>query len=263
MIKEFITHIQEDEIFDMAAALSFYFIFSLAPFIILLASIASIFLSDAAVSTIILDEAQRMLGKDGAKIVLSILDKNLGALSSLISLFLLFLSGTRFLSYLRQSLDKIFKTKKKSIVHRFKKRFIYFWIVILFSIVVFVLTLFTTIFSFIGAHRFSNLVFSIIMTFIVFTLAFKYLPDHNIKLKFIMTGAFITTVLFTFSRYILKIYVSFTNFGSIYGAAGSTVILMFWVYYSVLVFYIGAEIIKIIEDRFKSPIPENPRKIFK
>jgi membrane protein len=83
---------------------------------------------------------------------------------------------------------------------------------------------------------------SFAMTTALFALMFKYLPDSRIAWKDVWAGAAITSVLFGLGRHLIGLYLGRSSFGSIYGAAGSIVVLIVWVYYAAQIFLLGAEL---------------------
>jgi membrane protein len=86
-------------------------------------------------------------------------------------------------------------------------------------------------------------------TTLLFALLFKYLPDARIKWKNIWIGAFTTSVLFLIGKYLISFYLGSTNLTSLYGAAGSIILLIVWINYSSWIFFLGAELIMVISRR--------------
>jgi len=89
-----------------------------------------------------------------------------------------------------------------------------------------------------------DLVLTLIVTTLIFAVIFKVLPDAKIKWKDVMAGAIATALLFMLGKFAISFYISKSNVGSTYGAAGSLVILLLWVYYSAIILYFGAEFTK-------------------
>jgi membrane protein len=95
----------------------------------------------------------------------------------------------------------------------------------------------------------------LIITTLIFGAIFKVLPDAKIKWKDVMAGAIATAVLFMLAKFAISFYISKSNVGSTYGAAGSLVILLLWVYFSAMILYFGAEFTKAYAVEFGSEIP--------
>jgi len=83
------------------------------------------------------------------------------------------------------------------------------------------------------------------IVFIVFSTVYKFLPDSNIGIKDVFRGALLSTILFMLGKYVLSVYLGNSSFGTAYGAAGSLVLLLIWVYYSAMILLFGAEFIEI------------------
>jgi membrane protein len=102
-----------------------------------------------------------------------------------------------------------------------------------------------------------NLIMSVVVETILFAAIFKVLPDAKIKLKDVITGAFITAVLFTVGKWAIGFYIGKTNLATMYGAAGSVVIMLVWTYYSSAILYLGAEFTKVYAGTYGGKIQPN------
>lgn len=100
-------------------------------------------------------------------------------------------------------------------------------------------------------------ILSFIVASFLFSLIFKILPDAKIKWKEVLFGGFITAVFFTLGKLGISFYLSKSNLTTLYGAAGSIVILMIWVYYSSIILYIGAEFTKVYAKLYGRSILPN------
>lgn len=92
---------------------------------------------------------------------------------------------------------------------------------------------------------------------LLFALMYKYLPDVKITWRDVGVGAMITALLFTIGKYLLGLYLGESSFGSTYGAAGSLVIFLAWVYYSAQILLFGAEFTQVYARRYGSQIRPN------
>ena len=99
---------------------------------------------------------------------------------------------------------------------------------------------------------------NIAVTFLVistlFGTVFKYLPDVKIGWKDVRTGAFFTSLLFMLGKYLIGLYISTTGTGSAYGAAGSIIVLLVWIYYTSAILYFGAEFTQVYADEYGEKI---------
>ena len=99
-----------------------------------------------------------------------------------------------------------------------------------------------------------NLIITLVVITSIFAVIFKVLPDAKIKWKDVLSGAITTGVLFMLGKFAISFYISKSNVGSTYGAAGSLVILLLWVYYSAIILYFGAEFTKAFAVKYGSEI---------
>jgi membrane protein len=102
--------------------------------------------------------------------------------------------------------------------------------------------------------QFVNFILSFVITTLLFGLIYKVLPDVKIAWSDVWTGAAITSVLFSIGRYLLGQYLGNSSFGSTYGAAGSLVVILFWVYYAAQILFFGAEFTQVYTRRYGSGI---------
>ena len=93
-----------------------------------------------------------------------------------------------------------------------------------------------------------------VLTFVTFALSYKLLPDARVRWRDVWPGALLATLLFQFGRYLLTLFLDFSSTGSAYGAAGSLVVLLVWVFFSANLLLLGAEFIKLYATRFGQPI---------
>jgi membrane protein len=102
-----------------------------------------------------------------------------------------------------------------------------------------------------------NLVLTLGISTLIFAVIFKVLPDAKIKWKDVLAGAFITAILFLSGKFGISFYITKAKVGSTYGAAGSLVILLVWIYYSSIILYLGAEFTKVYAIKYGSEIHPN------
>ena len=100
----------------------------------------------------------------------------------------------------------------------------------------------------------ANLAFSFLIVIAIFALMFKVLPDAKIRWRDVWVGATITTVLFTVGKYLIGFYLGNSTINSAYGAAGSLVVILIWVYYSTVIFLLGAEVTSVYATESGRPI---------
>ena len=264
-LKQVFTEFAEDNILKYSASLAYYTVFSLAPVLIVIISICGVLFGKEAIQGHIYGQIKGLVGNDAAVQIQETI-KNIhltghNIFATIISIIVLLIGATGIFGEVQDSLNKIWglriKTKKtwwKLIINRLLS----FSLILCIGFVMMVSLLLNALVSAFGtflARYFSE--FSVILvqltdnvlTFIVttflFSLMFKVLPDAKIKWKDVLIGGLITSVFFTLGKLTIGYYLGSSNIASVYGAAGSIMIIMVWVYYSSIILYLGAEFTKV------------------
>ena len=264
-LKQVFTEFVEDNILKYSASLAYYTVFSLAPVLIVIISICGVLFGKEAIQGHIYGQIKGLVGNDAAVQIQETI-KNIhltghNIFATIISIIVLLIGATGIFGEVQDSLNKIWglriKTKKtwwKLIINRLLS----FSLILCIGFVMMVSLLLNALVSAFGtflARYFSE--FSVILvqltdnvlTFIVttflFSLMFKVLPDAKIKWKDVLIGGLITSVFFTLGKLTIGYYLGSSNIASVYGAAGSIMIIMVWVYYSSIILYLGAEFTKV------------------
>lgn len=273
-IEKVFDHWIEDKCPKLGAALSFYTIFSLSPLLVIAVSIAGFIFGEEAARGEIVYQIQDLVGQEGAMIVQTALKNSQysaeGLRALVISAVTLLIGSTVVFVELKDSLNLIWKVKRKPggsilkvIKGFFLDRFQSFALVVTTG---FLLLVSLLVSAFIVAlNRFladtflslplyffdiADILVSLLVIFISFMLIFRVLPDLNIKWKDVWLGALVTAVLFVLGKFLIGLYIGQSTLSSTYGAAGSLVIFLLWIYYSVQILFLGAEFIKVyIESR--------------
>jgi membrane protein len=107
----------------------------------------------------------------------------------------------------------------------------------------------------------SNAAISFVVTVVLFAMIYKYLPDVRIGWGDVITGALITAGLFTAGKFLIGLYLGRTAIGGTYGAAGSFVVLLVWIYYSALICFLGAEFTQVHARRYGTRIRPEPHAV--
>jgi len=265
---------QDDKASRIAAALAYYTVFSISPLLVIAIAIAGAFIGDNTAQELITTQITALAGEDAVKPVLMALNNmtqpKVRGVASLISIGILLLGASGIFAQLQDALNTVWKVKPQpgqGIMPFIRKRVSSFFMVLaigLLSILSLLLSAIVSTLSRFDANSFSskfgidlpnldflrNSVFlweSVdfivslgLMTFI-FCLMFKYVPDVKIAWKDVFIGSLITAVLFLFGKFLLGVYLSGGSLGSAYGAAGSLIVLLAWIYYSAQIILLGAE----------------------
>ncbi len=267
----------DDKVTKLSGSLAYATVFSMAPLFIVIISSCSIFLGRDAVEGKIYSEISGFVGSETA-IQLQQIIKNAslagkGKLAAIVGGIILLIGSTTVFAEIQDSINTIWGLKpkpKRGWLKLLQNRFLSFSIIISLG---FLLLVSLAVTSFIDGftnrllQRFPDVaivifyVINVLLTFVIittiFAVIFRVLPDAKIKWRDVITGSAITALLFMAGKFGISIYISKTNVGSIYGAAGSLVILLIWIYYSSLILYFGAELTKAYAIKYGSKIYPN------
>jgi len=261
MFKQAVNDFIADEAMTLGAALAFYAMLSLAPLLILVFSVVGLagegFREDLTANI----KAQVDPKAEGAvDLVVSNASQQqrTGIISTIISLGLLVLSATAVFAQLQTSLNKIWDVEARSgqgVWGWIHKRLLSLAMVAGIGVLALASVLVS---SWIGRATMGGWAFwkvldtavSVGVFVAVFGLIYKFLPDVRIGWQEVWVGALITAVLFVLGKYALSQYFAYSSVGSVYGAAGSLVALLLWIYYSTLIFFFGAELTQVYADRY-------------
>jgi membrane protein len=256
------TYIEWDEhqATRFGASVALYTLFSLAPLLILAAAVVALAFSQQQAQASIVGEARNLIGQRGADAVQSLLhsaQKPTSGFFATVAAFVTLLFGASgvFIE-LRQALNVMWEATARSsagILGMIKDRLFSFGMVLSVGFLLLVSLLLTTALSFTEQY-FGNLmpipavvlhILNFVLSFVVisglFALMFKFVPDVPVAWRDVSVGAIGTALLFTAGKYALGLYLGIASVGSTYGAAGSLVALIVWVYYSAQIFFFGAQ----------------------
>lgn len=261
VLKNTFTCFMADKGLKLSASLSYYTLFSLAPMLLLIISLASAVFGRDAIEGKIFFEIRDIIGNDAAAQIQQVI-KNLElsgktTLSLVIGAVTLIIGATTVFGEIQDSINMIWKVKakpKKGWLKLLKDRLRSGSIIIGLGFLLIVsLIVNGAVVALSDLLRrwfpdFTIIVFNLINTaisFLVITLLFgvifKVLPDAKIRWRDVKAGAFFTACLFLLGRYLIGIYITTTGAGSPYGAAGSIIIILLWIYYTAAILYFGAE----------------------
>jgi membrane protein len=258
-----------DKIPTYGAALAFYTIFSIAPVLIILVAVAGFVFGESATTGQLEDYMAQLMGPDLARtlqnFVLDAYRPATGIITTIISLGIILFTSTTIITQLKESLNNIWNVTIKEEVSSFKRflidRVIAFALILIFAsmfifsmIVEIVLShmanfLDPLIPGGVGVWSTINSVFSFLVLVLLFSIIFKMLPDIRVRWADVIVGAVVTALLFLLGRYLISFYMGMAT-TSTYGAAGSFVVFLIWVYYNAMVFFLGAEFTYVYTMRY-------------
>ncbi|MHA6246339.1 YihY/virulence factor BrkB family protein [Pontibacter sp. CAU 1760] len=266
----------------LAAALAFNAIFSIPPILIILIQVASFFLGDKAVSGELSSTIGKAIGQDAADAIESIIKNASMAESSGWALWIgigtTIFAATTFFSTLQESLNSIWNLKVKptsGIKQMAKVRASSFGIILsiaLLMLISFVISAAISVLSkfltdmlpgiSVWLIKAVDFVVSVGLITLLFGLIFKYLPDAHIRWKDTLIGALITALLFAIGKLGIGFYIQTSDPGSAYGAAGSIIVLLIWIYYSSLIVFYGAEFTQQYSEKYGQHVRPKAHAVF-
>jgi membrane protein len=247
---------------------AFYTTLALAPLTLVALAIAGYFFGEEAARGGIVDQIEHLVGRDGATVIQTLIQKagqpHQGRMATAISIGLLLFSATAVFAELKDSMDTIWEVKRKpglGLWLMLKTQLVAFAVVLGTGLLLLVSMILTATLAFFvtllgkwlpvpvwTAYLLDVLVSFIVIT-LLFALIFKLLPAVNVHWKDVWIGAVMTAVLFMIGKSLIGVYIGSVSIGSIYGAAGSLVVVLIWTYYSSQILFFGAELIRAYATR--------------
>ncbi len=256
LAKNTIKEWQEDKALRLGAALSYYTIFSLTPLLIIVIAIAGIVFGNDVARDRIMAELNTLLGNQGASAMGEMLQhqqqepaKNL--IATIIGLITLLIGATGVVGELQDALNTIWNVEDKSgsgLRAMLRQRLFSLGMILGIGFLLLVSLVFSAILTGIASYweaaaffEVLNFVLSLVVITGLFAVLFKFLPAVKIPWRTVWIGAFVTSLLFTIGKTLIGIYLSKSAVASSFGAGGSLVIILVWVYYNSQILFLGAE----------------------
>lgn len=243
------------------AALAFYTLFSMTPILILAIAIAGYVFGAASAQSEISSQLQSLFGSNGAEAILALLktaeDPAAGLIATLIASALFLLAATSVFAELKGSLDELWgidEIRHPPFIEYLRTRLLSFTLVLVLALLLLISIIVSA--SLVVLEGYTNRVWgsaavllatgiasftSFAATACIFAIIFKTLPDTIISWSDAWVGAGFTAGLFSLGKYLIGLYLGTSGIASSFGAAGSIVALLLWIYYSAQIFFFGAE----------------------
>jgi membrane protein len=250
----------KDECPRMAAALSYYTVFSLPPFLILLVTIAATMLDPKDIQGAILAQMKSLLGDQGALQVRAMMENadrpgSGSGLASIFSIGALLFGATGVFLNLQTALNDAWQVepdpKKGGVKNFLLKRVFSFGLILAIVFVMLVSLALTALLTALGNYvggglpegvlLVLNFIFSFAIVTFLFAAMYKYLPDARIEWRDVWVGAIVTAILFDLGKFLLGFYLGKNDPGDVFGAAGSLALVLIWIYYASMIVLFGAE----------------------
>ncbi|KAA3597968.1 MAG: YihY/virulence factor BrkB family protein [Calditrichaeota bacterium] len=272
ILKEAFFEWVDDNASQLAAGISYYTIFSLAPLLVITTSIAGIFFGEDAIQGKLVSEIEGFVGLQTAKIIETMLigigEDYSNIFVGIFGFALLFFGASKAVIELENAFNKIWRVKPKehsnifldllmerlnSFLTIFLSGFLLLSILIISATLNFFsgllqellpqVRIFWKVLEFFASLGISSLVFATL---------FKSIPNEKIAWSDVWLGSICTSLLFLLSKFLLNLYISSGSFATVYGAASSLIILLVWIYYSIQILFLGAEISFVYSKKFGS-----------
>lgn len=246
------------------AALAFYTVFSFAPILIIALGVVGLFIDADTVRAHLLPQMQSLLGGAGVSAVQTLLASarymGKSRAATAIGVGTLLIGASTVFVELQTSLDRIWgvpkQNRKRGLWRFLRSRFLSLGLVFAVGFLLMVSLLVSTILAAVGAWLSSYLgewqvsIFAVdvllsgVISAALFALVYKYVPQEHLNWRDVWVGASVTAILFNMGKFAIGYYLGKSAFSSVYGAAGSLLVLLLWTYYSAQIFLFGAEITK-------------------
>lgn len=272
VLKETFAEWSEDNASRLAASLAFYTLLSLAPLVVLAVAVAGWFYGEEAARGQIAGELGNLVGPQGAEGIQAVVENarapETGLISSLFGIAVLLFGASGVFIELRTAINEIWdvETKKSAGIRGLvMERLFSFSLVLGVAFLLLVSTVLSAMLSAFGKMGEESLpggevlwqVINFSISFVViagvFAMMFKYLPDTKVSFRDVRFGACVTALLFVIGKSLIGLYLGRSSVASAYGAAGSVVVLVVWVYYSAQILFMGAELTQVWAKRYGEP----------
>jgi membrane protein len=255
----------------LGAALAFYTILSLSPLVIIVVALAGLIFSRSTAQAHVLSQVQGMIGLEGGKAMQAMLANAqkpaAGILGTIVGLLSLFFGASGVFTELRSALNLIWEVdaeETSGVVALLRERFFSFGMVLSIGFLLLVSLVISAVLA--AAGKFFggllpipssvlavlNFLLSYIGVAVLFGLIFRFVPEAKVRWRNVWPGALATALFFTIGKTLIGLYLGKSSLGSAYGAAGSVIVVIVWVYYSAQIFFFGAELTHAYSER-RSP----------
>lgn len=264
----------EDQPFQLASSLSYYTLFSLAPLLIIAIAVAGLVFGREAAQNQVVETLRGMIGQDSARAIQDMIQNasnqpKTGVVSAVVGIVALLFGAGGVVGQLQTSLDTIWGVAPKTgqgLWGFIRTRFLTFAMVLAIGFLLLVSLAITALVaglsqvmgSLLGGAKIIAHILEFVVSFglttVLFAMIYKFLPDVKIQWKDVWVGAALTAILFTIGKFLIGLYLGTSGVTSTFGAAGSLITVLLWVYYSSLIFFLGAEFTQVYATHYGSGV---------
>ncbi|MFW5656361.1 MAG: YihY/virulence factor BrkB family protein [Bacteroidota bacterium] len=265
---------KEDDPIRLAGTTAYFTVFAVAPIIIIIVSVIGLLLGEETIREKAYEELEGLINEEGTEYIKSLVSNYQGTqkniTGTIIGVIIFLITSTTFFTVLQKSLNFVWRIRAKpsrNLIKTLKDRLLSFGLILSLGFIMVISLLIDAGLSILDdflQNKFpyitvilmktGNFLLSFAVVMVIFAMIYKFLPDAVIKWKVVWFGSFITTLLFTLGKFLIGFALGNSNIGVMYGAAGSLVVILLWVFYSSLIFFYGAEITQQYAEQFSHTI---------
>ncbi|WP_232517129.1 YihY/virulence factor BrkB family protein [Chitinophaga sp. MD30] len=276
-MKQSVNDFIDDKVLKLSAALAYYTIFSIAPMLIVIIYLCDLFYGKEAIEGSLYGQIRGLVG-DAAAVQLQQMIKN-ASLSgdmnwaTIVGVVTLIIGATGVFAEIQDSINQIWRIKakpKKGLIKMLVNRLLSFSLVVSMGFILLVSLVINGLMEIFNTRLQTlfpgmaviviylvNLAITLVVITLLFAIIFKVLPDARIKWRSVIRGALTTAVLFMLGKFAIGYYLGASKISSSYGAAGSIVIILLWIYYSAAILYFGAVFTRVYVQHLGAQIYPN------
>jgi len=261
-----------NEASQLAAALAFYAVVSLAPTVVIVMAFVDLVFGKREGQTEIIEQVRGWFGPQAAEFLRSMMvslnNSRSGAIATTVAILTVSWGSTRLFTYIQHALNKIWHVPSASsnrVKRLIKNRLLSFLMVLGIGLFVLIFLaastlltavsrFFSPLFTIPSYLELVNFALSFVVTTVLFAVVYKILPNAKIAWGDVWVGAVATSLLFNIGKFLIGMYIALAGIGSAYGAAASLFVLLVWLYYSAQVFFFGAEFTKVYAEKYGTTI---------
>ena len=274
LLKETFSEWQKDRVPLLAASLAYYTVFSIAPLLLIAIAIAGVFFGDDAVRGEIFGQIQGLVGKEGAATIQGMLQSTQkpnsgGGFATVISVITLLLGASGVFGQLQEALNIIWEVKPKpgrNLIKFIRSRFLSSSMILVIAFLLLVSSILSA--GLVAVTQFTNklvpgleilgstleFVLSLALVTLLFAAIYKILPDVKVPWRNLWVGSAVTALLFNVGKILIGLYLGNSHIGSAFGAAGSVIVLLVWIFYSAQILLLGAEFTQVYSKSVGVPL---------
>lgn len=271
LLKESAEEWNKDDAASLGAAIAYYAAFSIAPLLLMVIAVAGLLVGDASAEQELFSQLRGLIGEHGAatlrEIVRSASDSGQGLTAALISGVTLFIGATTVLAQLQKSLDRIWDAPPRTglgVWNLVKVRLQAFGLVLVVGFLLAISMVATAAIAFVSSLlggwigqsalllQWINMLFSFAVITLLFAMTYRFLPNLTIAWRDVLVGAAVTSVLFSLGKTAIGLYIGRSAISSSFGAAGTFIVILVWIYYSSMIYLFGAEFCQVYARNYGS-----------